>query len=304
MRVGILSRNPQIHSTARLAAAAADRGHRVTVLDYLRCTLGVSSAQPAVRWEGKETMFDAVIPRIGATHTAYGAAVVRQFEALGATVLNPGDAIVRSRDKLHALQLLAAAGLGLPTTGYAHATQRPDDLLDLVGGPPVVVKLLEGTQGLGVALAETAAAAVSVIGAFRRLDADLLVQEYVAESGGADLRALVVGGRVVAAMRRTAAPGEFRANLHRGARAEAATLSAEEEATAVAAAAVLGLGAAGVDLLRSRRGPLVLEVNSSPGLGGIERASGVDVAGAVVEHLERMSAARPAGGVSGGSGSA
>lgn len=302
MHVGILSRSPRIHSTTRLTEAAAARGHRVTVVDYLRCTLGVSTTRPAVRLDGAELAFDAVIPRIGATHTTYGAAVVRQFEAMGVAPLNRADSIARSRDKLHALQLLAGAGLGLPTTGYAHATQGVRDVLALVGGPPVVVKVLEGTQGVGVARADTASAAAAVIGAFRRLDADVLVQEYVAEAGGTDLRALVVGGRVVAAMRRTAAPGEFRANLHRGGRAEPVELDEGEQTAAVAAAEVLGLAVAGVDMLRSQRGPLVVEVNSSPGLGGIERATGVDVAGAIVAHLERLVGA--GGRVSGGSGSA
>lgn len=302
MHVGILSRNPQIHSTTRLTEAAVARGHRVTVVDYLRCTLGVGSIRPAVRLDGEELAFDAVIPRIGATHTGYGAAVVRQFEAMGVPPLNRGDSIARSRDKLHALQLLAGAGLGLPITAYAHATQGVRDVLALVGGPPVVVKVLEGTQGIGVARADTAAAASAVIRAFRRLDADVLVQEFVAEAGGADLRALVVGGRVVAAMRRTAAPGEFRANLHRGGRAEPVELEAREQAAAVAAAGVLDLAVSGVDMLRSQRGPLVVEVNSSPGLGGIERASGVDVADAIVAHLERV--VGEGGRVSGGSGSA
>jgi ribosomal protein S6--L-glutamate ligase len=286
MHIGILSRNRNLYSTARLAEAAKERGHTVSVVDYLRCYMDITSAKPRVLLRGEELRFDAIIPRVGATHTFYGTAVVRQFEMMKVYSVNPSQAITRSRDKLHAQQLLARAHVGLPVTGYAHATQDIEGLLDVVGGTPVVVKLLEGTQGLGVVLAETKKAAESVIGAFRQLDANILVQEYIKESRGADVRAFVVGGKVVAAMRRKGAPGEFRSNLHRGGSAEGIRLTAAERGSAVKAARTVGLNVAGVDLLQSDRGPLVLEVNSSPGLEGIEMASGVDVASRVIEFVE------------------
>ncbi|HSR42978.1 MAG TPA: 30S ribosomal protein S6--L-glutamate ligase, partial [Longimicrobiales bacterium] len=230
--------------------------------------------------------FDAIIPRIGASMTFYGTAVVRQFEMMGVFTVAESQAIARSRDKLRSLQLLSREGIGMPVTGFARSGEDTDELVDLVGGAPLIIKLLEGTQGRGVVLAETRKAAQSVIGAFQQLDANILVQEFIAESGGSDLRALVVGGRVVAAMERRAAPGEFRSNLHRGGTAEAVELTTRERNTALRAARILGLDVAGVDLLRSDRGPLVMEVNSSPGLEGIEGATGVDVAGEIVEFLE------------------
>lgn len=286
MHIGILSRNRNLYSTTRLVEAGRERGHSVSVVDYLRCYMDITSTRPRVLLRGEEQVFDAIIPRIGASHTFYGTAVVRQFEMKKVYSANPSQAITRSRDKLHAQQLLARAGVGLPVTGYAHATQDIEGLLEVVGGTPVVVKLLEGTQGLGVVLAETKKAAESVIGAFRQLDANILVQEYVKESKGADVRAFVVGGKVVAAMRRQGAPGEFRSNLHRGGKAEAIKLTPAERGAAVKAARTMGLNMAGVDLLQSDRGPLVLEVNSSPGLEGIEMASGVDVASRVIELTE------------------
>jgi ribosomal protein S6--L-glutamate ligase len=292
MHLGILSRNRNLYSTARLVEAATERGHEVTVVDYLRCYMDITSAKPRVLYRGSELAFDAVIPRIGATYTFYGTAVVRQFEMAGVYSVNQSQGITRSRDKLHSLQLLARARVGLPVTGFAHATQDIEGLLDVVGGTPVVVKLLEGTQGLGVVLAETKKAAESVIGAFRQLDANILVQEFIKEARGADLRAFVVGGKVVAAMRRTSSPGEFRSNLHRGGTAELVRLSAKERATALKAARTLGLNMAGVDLLQSERGPVVLEVNSSPGLEGIEKTSTIDVASRIIEFVEESARKR------------
>lgn len=286
MRIGILSRSRALYSTRRLVEAAAARGHDVDVVDYLRCSMDITSAKPRVLHRSEEVHFDAVIPRIGATYTFYGTAVVRQFEMMGVYTVNGSQAISRSRDKLHALQLLARARVGLPVTGYAHATHDIAELLDIVGGPPVVVKLLEGTQGMGVVLAETRKAAESVITAFRQLDANILVQEFVREARGTDIRAVVVGGDVVAAMRRKAPPGDFRANIHRGGTAEPVTLSAVERSTAVKAARTMGLMVAGVDLLTSERGPVVVEVNSSPGLEGIETVTGTDVADAVIGLIE------------------
>lgn len=286
MKIAILSRSSNLYSTSRLKEAATDRGHEVSVVDYLRCYMEISARRPKVLYRGEEVRPDAVIPRIGATYTFYGAAVVLQFEMAGIFSLNDSQGISRSRDKLRALQLLSRAGVDLPTTSFAHSTQDIDGLLEVVGGPPVVVKLLEGTQGLGVVLAETRKAADSVISAFRQLDANILVQEYVKEARGADVRAFVVGGKVVAAMRRQAPPGEFRSNLHRGGHAEEIKLSANERATAVRAAKTMGLNVAGVDLLQSDVGPMVLEVNSSPGLEGIEAASGVDIAAAIIEFIE------------------
>lgn len=286
MKIAILSRSSSLYSTRRLREAAIQRGHEVAVVDYLRCYMDISARRPRVLFRGEEVRPDAVIPRIGATYTFYGAAVVRQFEMAGVYTLNDSQSISRSRDKLRSLQLLSRAGVGLPTTSFAHSTQDIDGLLDVVGGPPVVVKVLEGTQGLGVVLAETKKAAESVISAFRQLDANILVQEYIKEARGADIRAFVVGGKVVAAMKRQAAPGEFRSNLHRGGHAEVAKLTPGERATAVRAAKTMELNVAGVDLVRSDSGPMVLEVNSSPGLEGIEGASGVDIADAIIEYIE------------------
>jgi len=274
VKIAILSRNPNLHSTARLRAAAEARDHTVRVIDYLRCYMNITAHRPTVIVQGTElTDVDAVIPRIGASHTFYGTAVVRQFEMMGVFTANESQAISRARDKLRALQLLARNGLGLPVTGFAHSTKDIDGLLETVGGPPIVVKLTEGTQGMGVVLAETRKAAESVIAAFRQLDANILVQEYIKEAGGTDIRAFVVGTRVVASMQRQSAPGEFRSNLHRG--------------------GTMGLNVCGVDLVRSRHGPLVLEVNSSPGLEGIEAATGADVATRIVEWIEKSHAARP-----------
>lgn len=288
MNLLVLSRNPRLYSTRRLVEAAQQRGHDVRVIDYLRCNMQISANRPSIYYAGELLDgVDAVIPRIGASFTFYGTAVVRQFEEADVFSINSSQAISRSRDKLRSLQLLAGAGVDMPLTGFAHASRDVAGTVDLVGGPPLVVKLLEGTQGTGVVLAETRKAAESVIAAFRQLNANILVQKYIAEAGGTDIRALVVGGRVVASMLRRAAPGEFRANVHRGATIEKVRLSPKERAMAVKAAKVMGLELAGVDLLRSDSGPLVLEVNSSPGLEGVETATGVDVAGAIVATLER-----------------
>jgi ribosomal protein S6--L-glutamate ligase len=294
MKLAILSRNGNLYSTTRLREAAEARGHDVRVIDYLRCYMNITAHRPSVMLQGTElTDLDAVIPRIGASHTFYGTAVVRQFEMMGIFTANESQAISRARDKLRALQLLARNGIGLPVTGFAHSTKDISGLLDTVGGPPVVVKLTEGTQGMGIVLAETRKAAESVISAFRQLDANILVQEFIREAGGADIRAFVVGNRVVAAMRRQSAPGEFRSNLHRGGTAERIRLTPEERAVAVRAARTMGLDVCGVDLVRSKHGPLVLEVNSSPGLEGIEATSGVDVARRIVEWIEKSHANRP-----------
>jgi ribosomal protein S6--L-glutamate ligase len=288
MKLAILSRNSSLYSTSRLREAAEERGHEVKIVDYLRCVMDITSHRPAIMYAGsKLTDIDAIIPRIGATHTFYGTAVVRQFEMMGVYPTNESQAITRSRDKLRSMQLLAGEGVGLPVTSFAHSTKDIDGVIDLVGGAPLVVKLLEGTQGLGVVLAETKKAAESVIGAFRQLNANILVQEFIKEAGGSDIRAFVVGGRVVAAMERKAAAGEFRSNVHRGGTATKVKLTPEERAAAKRAARILGLNVAGVDLMRSNHGPVVIEVNSSPGLEGIEGASGVDVAGKVIEFIEK-----------------
>jgi ribosomal protein S6--L-glutamate ligase len=291
MKIAILSRDSSLYSTTRLKEAGETRGHEVKVVDYLRCYMNITSRKPQIFFQGKELEgFDAVIPRIGASHTFYGTAVVRQFEMLGTFTPNESQSITRSRDKLRSLQLLARAGIGLPVTGFAHSTKDIDGLLETVGGAPVVVKLLEGTQGVGVVLAETKKAAESVIAAFRQLDANILVQEYIKESGGSDIRCIVVGNRVVAAIKRTGAPGDFRSNLHRGGSAEKVRLTPEERSIAVRAARTVGLNVSGVDLLQSNHGPVVMEVNSSPGLEGVEGATNVDVAGKIIEFLENHAA--------------
>jgi len=287
MKIGILSRHAKLYSTKRLKEAAAVRGHEVRVVDYTRCYMNITSHRPQVLLAGKELEFDAVIPRIGASNTFYGTAVVRQFEMMKTFPLNTSQAISRSRDKLRALQLLARAGLGLPVTGFARSTKDVEGLIQLVGGAPLIIKLLEGTQGIGVVLAETDKAAESVMAAFIQLDANILVQEFIKEAKGADIRAFVIGDKVVASMKRQGPEGEFRSNLHRGGNASSVKLTPEERSTAVRSAKLLGLRVAGVDMLRSNHGPVIMEVNSSPGLEGIEQSSGKDVAGAIVEYLEK-----------------
>lgn len=291
MKIAILSRDASLYSTRRLMEASTEKGHTVQVIDYLRCYMNITPHRPQVIYQGAPLEgFDAVIPRIGASHTFYGTAAVRQFEIMGVFVANESQAISRSRDKLRCLQLLSRKGIGLPVTGFAHSTKDIEGLINIVGGAPLVIKLLEGTQGIGVVLAETDQAAKSVIEAFRGLDANILVQEFVAEAKGADLRCFVIGDKVVASMKRQGAPGEFRSNLHRGGNADKVKLSPEERSTAVNAAKAMGLKIAGVDLLRSNHGPVVMEVNSSPGLEGIEKATGVNVAGKIVEFLEKNAA--------------
>ena len=286
MKIAILSRNAKLYSTRRLVEAAGERGHLARVIDPMSCYMNIAPDRPSVHYRGEDLSdVEAVIPRVGASITFYGTAVVRQFEMTGVFCLNDSVAITRSRDKLRSLQLLARRGIGLPVTGFAHSTQYTEDLIEMVGGTPLVLKLLEGTQGIGVVLAETRKAAESVIEAFRGLDANILVQEYIEESAGSDIRGLVVGGRVVAAMKRQAKSGEFRSNLHRGGTASEIEITDDERSTAVRAARIMGLNAAGVDLLRSAHGPMVMEVNSSPGLEGIESATGVDVAGKMIDYV-------------------
>jgi ribosomal protein S6--L-glutamate ligase len=286
MKLAILSRNSKLYSTRRLVEAARERHHTVRVLDPLRCYLRISSEGFEMHHRGRPISgYNAVIPRIGASITRYGTAVLRQFELMGSFTPNSSDAIARARDKLRSHQLLAAQGIGLPVTVFGDNPDDTVDLLSMLGPPPHVIKLNEGTQGAGVMLTEKPSASRSVVEALRGLYANFLVQEFIAEAKGADLRCFVVGGEVVGAMRRQAPKGDFRSNLHRGCSARAVRLSQSEQATAVRAASVLGLGVAGVDLIRSRRGPLVLEVNSSPGLEGIEAATGIDIAGRVVDYV-------------------
>ncbi len=289
MRIAILSANPTLYSTQRLLAAARQRGHEGVVVNHLNCQVMIEGGRPSVLYEGQELdAFDAIVPRIGASVTDYGCAVVRQFEMMRVFTTAKSQAITRSRNKLRSLQVLSKAGVGLPKTVFANHPKNGDvtQLINLVGGPPVVIKLLEGTQGIGVVLAETAKAAKSTIEAFYGLKKHVLVQEFVAEAKGADLRAFVVGGRVVGAIKRQGVEGDFRSNLHRGGNAMTTQLSPDEEQTAINAARALGLKVAGVDMLPSDRGPLVLEVNSSPGLEGIETATGVDVAAEIIAYIE------------------
>ncbi|GAB3575791.1 30S ribosomal protein S6--L-glutamate ligase [Spirosoma luteolum] len=289
MRIAILSTNPELYSTHRLLRAALDRGHNTQVINHLNCQVMIEGGKPTVLLEGQELdSFDAIIPRIGASVTDYGCAIVRQFEMMKVFTTAKSQAIMRSRNKLRSLQVLSKAGVGLPKTVFANHPKNGNvnQLIDLVGGPPVVIKLLEGTQGIGVVLAETAKAARSTIEAFYGLKKHVLVQEFVAEAKGSDIRAFVVGGRVVGAIRRQGVDGEFRSNLHRGGNATAVTLTAAEEQTAIDATRALGLKVAGVDMLPSDRGPLVLEVNSSPGLEGLESATGLDIATDIIAYIE------------------
>jgi len=288
MKIVILSRNSDSYSVQRLKTAAENHSHQVDVFDTLRCYMNVSTHKPSIHYMGKELPhYDAVIPRIGASISFYGAAVVRQFEMVGTFCVNSSMSITRSRDKLRALQLLSRKGIGLPVTGFTHSLSDVADTIAMVGGAPLIVKLLEGTQGIGVVLAETPKAAESIIEAFLGLKTNIMVQEYIKESKGADIRCLVIDGQVVASMERQAVAGEFRSNLHRGGNARAIEISEEERHTAIQAAEVMGLKFAGVDMLRSERGPLIMEVNSSPGLNGIEDATGVDIASLVIQYIEK-----------------
>lgn len=289
MKIVIISRNSKLYSTRRMAEEIEARGHEVRVIDPLLCYMTIASQRPTIHYKGVElTEIDAIIPRIGASITFYGTAVVRQFEMMNVYSINESVAISRSRDKLRSLQLLARKGIGLPVTGFAHSTKYTKDLITLAGGAPLVIKLLEGTQGIGVVLAETGKAAESVIEAFRGLKENILVQEFIKEAGGADLRCFVIGDKVVAAMKRQGGEGEFRSNLHRGGNATIARLTPEERLTAVRAAKIMGLNVAGVDLLRSNHGPVVMEVNSSPGLEGIEKATDKNVAGMIIDFIEKQ----------------
>jgi ribosomal protein S6--L-glutamate ligase len=288
MRLAMLARNPRLYSHRRLVEAARARGHEIDVINTLHVHMNITSSRPTLRYDGRTLpLYDAVIPRIGASVTNYGLAVLRQFEMQGVYPLNESVAIGRSRDKLRALQLLAREGIGLPVTAFAHGPQKAEDVIREVGGVPVVIKLLEGAQGLGVILAETEASAKSIIEAFSAANVNIMVQEFITEADGSDIRAFVVGGQVVAAMQRTGKKGDFRSNLHRGGNAIAAEISELERNTATRSAEITGLNVCGVDMLRSRRGPVVIEVNSSPGFEGIEAATRVDVAGTIIAFLER-----------------
>ena len=288
MNLKILSRNAHLYSTKRLVETGLKRGHSVEVIDPLKCDLIIEKKSPTVHYKGRNLdTTDAIIPRIGASITYYGTAVVRQFEMMNAFTTTSSQALVQSRDKLHSLQRLSKAKLGLPKTVFTNYSRDVAKVIDQVGGAPLVIKLLEGTQGLGVVLAETQTAAESVIEAFNGLEARVIVQEFIKEAKGADLRAFVVDGKIVGAMKRQAREGEFRSNLHRGGTARIIQLSREEEEAAINAARTMGLGVAGVDMLQSSRGPLILEVNPSPGLEGIEKATGTDIAEAIIQYIER-----------------
>ncbi|MCL4164563.1 UNVERIFIED_CONTAM: hypothetical protein GTU68_051431 [Idotea baltica] len=288
MKIAMLARNANLYSHKRLKDAAEERGHQLDIINTLRCYMNIASRRPEVYYNGEKLEgYDAVIPRIGASITFYGMAVLRQFEMQGVYPLNESVAIGRSRDKLRSMQLLARDGIGLPVTTFAHDPKQTDEVLRLAGGAPLVIKLLEGTQGLGVVLADTDRSAQSVIEAFRATNTNILVQEFIKEAGGTDIRAIVVGGKVIAAMKRTGAEGEFRSNLHRGGSANVIKLSPEERSTAVRSAKAMGLNVCGVDMLRANHGPVVMEVNSSPGLEGVEKATGLDIAGKIIDYIEK-----------------
>lgn len=288
LKIAMLARNANLYSHKRLKLAAEQRGHTLDIIDTLRCYMNIASRRPTIYYkDAKLPTYDAVIPRIGASITFYGLAVLRQFEMMGTFPLNESVAIGRSRDKLRSMQILARDGIGLPVTTFAHDPRQADDVVKLAGGAPLVIKLLEGTQGIGVVLADTDRSAKSVIEAFNGVGVNIMVQEFIKEAGGADIRALVVGDKVVASMRRQGAEGEFRSNLHRGGSAHTVKISPEERATAIRAAKKMGLNVCGVDLLRANHGPVVMEVNSSPGLEGVETATGIDVAGKIIQVLEK-----------------
>ncbi|WP_425406483.1 30S ribosomal protein S6--L-glutamate ligase [Hwanghaeella sp.] len=288
MKIAMLARNPNLYSHQRLKEAAEERGHELDIINTLRCYMNIASRRPEVYYNGEKLpLYDAVIPRIGASVTFYGLAVLRQFEMMGVYPLNESVGIGRSRDKLRSMQLLARDGIGLPVTTFAHDPKQTEEVLKLAGGAPLVIKLLEGTQGIGVVLADTDRSAKSVIEAFRGAGVNILVQEFIKESGGTDIRALVVGGKVVAAMQRSGAEGEFRSNLHRGGSARPIKISPEERSTAVRAAKAMGLNVCGVDMLRANHGPVVMEVNSSPGLEGVEKATGIDIAGKIIDYIAK-----------------
>lgn len=287
MQIAMLARNPNLYSHKRLVEAAEAKGHTIDIVNTTQCNMNITAHRPQVLYQGESlTGYDAVIPRIGASITFYGLAVLRQFEMMGVWPLNESVAIGRSRDKLRSLQLLSREGIGLPVTGFANSASQAEEMIKMVNGPPVVIKLLEGTQGIGVILSNTMSSAKSVFEAFRGAKINILVQEFIKEAGGADIRAFVVGNRVVGAMMRQGEPGEFRSNLHRGGSTRQIRITPEERSTAVRAAKVMGLNVAGVDLLRSNHGPVLMEVNSSPGLEGIEKATGSDIAGRIISFIE------------------
>ncbi len=291
MKIAMLARNPQLYSHRRLKEAAEERGHSLDIINTLRCYMNIASRRPEIYYNGEKLDgYEAVIPRIGASITFYGMAVLRQFEMMGVYPLNESVAIGRSRDKLRSMQLLARDGIGLPVTTFAHDPKQTEEVLALAGRAPLVIKLLEGTQGLGVVLADTDRSAKSVIEAFRATNTNILVQEFIKEAGGSDIRAIVVGGKVIAAMKRTGAEGDFRSNLHRGGSAKVIKLSPEERSTATRAAKSMGLNVCGVDMLRANHGSVVMEVNSSPGLEGVETATGLDIAGKIIEFIEKNAA--------------
>ena len=287
MKIAMLARNPKLYSHKRLVEAAEERGHTLDIINTLRCTMNITSHRPSILYNGETlTGYDAVIPRIGASITHYGLAVLRQFEMMNVWPLNESVAIGRSRDKLRSMQIFSKHGLGLPVTAFAHDPKQTEEVLKIVGGAPAVIKLLEGTQGIGVVLGETEKSAKSVVEAFRGVNVNILVQEFIKEAGSTDIRIFVIGGKVVAAMMRTGAEGDFRSNLHRGGSAKMTKITPEERSTALRAAKVMGLNVAGVDILRANHGPVIMEVNSSPGLEGIENATGKDVAGQIIQFIE------------------
>lgn len=288
MKIALLCRNPGLYSHKRLVEMAEARGHQIDVIDHLRCYIDIASSDPEIHYRGESLKgYDAVIPRIGASVTFFGTAVLRQFEMIGVYPVNESVAISRSRDKLRSMQLLSREGIGLPVTVFAHRTSDATELLNIAGGAPVIIKLLEGTQGIGVVLGETPKAAESIIQAFGGVNTNILVQQFVKEANGEDIRCIVVGEKVVASMIRRGKEGDFRSNLHRGGNAEAVKITPMERATALKSANAMGLNVCGVDMLRSNDGPVVMEVNSSPGLEGVEKATGIDVAGKIIEFIEK-----------------
>lgn len=296
MKIAILATNPNLYSHKRLVEAGVQAGHTVSIINPLNCYMNVAVSSPTVHYRGGAPLeyFDAVIPRIGASNTFYGTAVLRHLEAMGMYAVNESLAIARSRDKFRSLQLLARKGISMPLTGFAQSPDNTEDLIRMVGGAPLVIKLLEGTQGKGVILADSHQSAVSIINAFKEMRANILVQEYIQESRGTDIRCLVVGDKVVAAIKRQAKEGEFRANVHQGGQAMKVKLSSEERRIAVASAKAMGLKVAGVDIVRSNHGPLVLEINSSPGLEGVERATQINIAGKIIQYIEKHAKAHGA----------
>jgi ribosomal protein S6--L-glutamate ligase len=289
LKIGILSHSPKLYSTRRLVESGEKRNHHIEIIDHLRCYMNITSHRPSIHYQGRELdKFDAIIPRIGASVTFYGTAVVRQFEMMSVYTVNSSEAILNSRDKLRSLQLLSTKGIGLPVTAFAHSPDDTKDLIDIVGGLPLIVKLLESTQGKGVVISDTRKSAESTIEAFRGLKAYFLVQEFVKEAKGTDIRCVVVGDKVIASMMRISAEGEFRSNIHKGGTAKLVKITPEERSTAVRASKIMGLGISGVDILRSNHGPVVMEVNSSPGLEGIEKATGIDIADKLMEYIEKQ----------------